>query len=57
MVSGGGRNHTEALYHWIKVMHNFAAIGPEAGAIAEGSGGGDEPIATSSKSTAPMACR
>ncbi len=37
-------------------LNMFAAIGPDAGALAVGSGGGDEPIPTSSKTSA-MACR
>ncbi len=37
-------------------LNLFAAIGPDAGALAIGSGGGDEPLPTSSK-TSSMACR
>ncbi len=56
MVWGGGSTwrHFTIARKWCT---NFAAIGPEAGAIAEGSGGGDEPFATSSKNTTSMACR
>ena len=51
---GGGTSFP--LHSGLK-CYFIAAIGPVAAAIAEGAGGGDEPVPSSSKSASGMACK